>query len=151
MKKILICISFIFFLFFSVAAQNADSAWFANNYYKIERQIPMRDGIKLFTSIYIPNDKTEKHPFLMTRTPYSSQPYGENRLSFFWRSYYIAYLKENYIIVKQDVRGRYMSEGTNLEVTPHILNKKSKSDIDESSDTYDTVDWLIKNIENNNG
>jgi len=150
-KKILICISFIFFLFFSVAAQNADSAWFSNNYYKIERQIPMRDGIKLFTSIYIPNDKTEKHPFLMTRTPYSSQPYGENRLSFFWRSYYIAYLKENYIIVKQDVRGRYMSEGTNLEVTPHILNKKSKSDIDESSDTYDTADWLIKNIENNNG
>ena len=111
----------------------------------------MRDGIKLFTSIYIPKDKSVKHPFLINRTPYSSAPYGENKFPAFYRTYQMAYLKENYIMVRQDVRGRYMSEGINLEVTPYIPNKKSKTDVDESSDTYDTIDWLIKNIENNNG
>ena len=135
----------------SMAAQNADSIWLANNYTKLEKQITMRDGAKLFTSIYIPNDKTEKHPFLLTRTPYSVAPYGENKLPSFWWSYQMCYLKGNYIIVRQDVRGRYMSEGINLEVTPFNANKKSKTDIDESSDTYDTVDWLVKNIRNNNG
>lgn len=147
------CVFLFFFILvsFDIFSQNTDSAWFANNYYKIERQIPMRDGIRLFTAIYIPKDKTERHAFLMTRTPYSISPYGENKLPPFWRSYYMAYLKENYIIIRQDVRGRYMSEGVNLEVTPYIPNKKSKTDVDESSDTYDTVDWLIKNIENNNG
>ena len=147
------CVFLFFFILvsFDIFSQNTDSAWFANNYYKIERQIPMRDGIRLFTAIYIPKDKTERHAFLMTRTPYSISPYGENKLPSFWRSYYMAYLKENYIIIRQDVRGRYMSEGVNLEVTPYIPNKKTKTDVDESSDTYDTVDWLIKNIENNNG
>lgn len=146
-KKIL----FIFFITsLSSKAQNTDSAWLVNSYYKIERQIPMRDGIKLFTAIYIPKDKKGKHPFLITRTPYSVHPYGENKFPSFWRSYQTAYIKGNYIIVRQDVRGRYMSEGVNLEVTPHIANKKTKTDIDESSDTYDTVDWLVKNIENNN-
>ena len=111
----------------------------------------MRDGIKLFTSIYIPKDKSVKHPFLINRTPYSSAPYGENKFPAFYHTYQMAYLKENYIMVRQDVRGRYMSEGINLEVTPYIPNKKSKTDVDESSDTYDTIDWLIKNIENNNG
>ncbi|HEY8689448.1 MAG TPA: CocE/NonD family hydrolase [Chitinophagaceae bacterium] len=150
MKKIV----FLFFLIessFNLFAQNADSAWMINNYYKIERQIPMRDGIKLFTAVYIPKDKTAKHPFLINRTPYSSAPYGENKFPSFYRTYQMAYLKENYIMVRQDVRGRYMSEGINLEVTPYIPNKKLKTDVDESSDTYDTVDWLIKNIENNNG
>src|ERR1035437_5044237 len=148
MKKFLFFISFIF-ISFSLVAQNTDSTWFVNNYYKIERYIPMRDGIKLFTSIYIPKDKSVKHPFLINRTPYSSAPYGENKFPTFYRT--MAYLKENYIMVRQDVRGRYMSEGINLEVTPYIPNKKSKTDVDESSDTYDTIDWLIKNIENNNG
>ena len=150
MKKFLFFISFIF-ISFSLVAQNTDSTWFVNNYYKIERYIPMRDGIKLFTSIYIPKDKSVKHPFLINRTPYSSAPYGENKFPAFYRTYQMAYLKENYIMVRQDVRGRYMSEGINLEVTPYIPNKKSKTDVDESSDTYDTIDWLIKNIENNNG
>src|ERR1035437_1066323 len=150
MKKFLFFISFIF-ISFSLVAQNTDSTWFVNNYYKIERYIPMRDGITLFTSIYIPKDKSVKHPFLINRTPYSSAPYGENKFPAFYRTYQMAYLKENYIMVRQDVRGRYMSEGINLEVTPYIPNKKSKTDVDESSDTYDTIDWLIKNIENNNG
>ena len=134
----------------SVFSQNEDSTWFLNNYTKIERQIPMRDGIKLFTSIYIPKDKKEKHPFLMTRTPYSCAPYGENNYIQVWRSYKMSYLKENYILVLQDVRGRYMSEGEFMDVRPFIKNKKTAKDIDEASDTYDAIEWLVKNIENNN-
>ena len=131
-------------------AQNADSSWFASNYTKKEMYISMRDGVKLFTSFYIPNDQSEKHPFLLTRTPYSCAPYGEDKYSSVWNSYKIAYLKENYIIVTQDVRGRYMSEGIFEDVRPFNKNKKGK-DIDEASDTYDAVDWMIKNITNNNG
>jgi hypothetical protein len=86
----------------------------------------------------------------MERTPYSAGPYGANNYA---RSLgpNEALMKEKYIFVYQDVRGRYMSEGTNLEVTPYIANKKSNKEVDESSDTYDTVDWLVKNIKNNNG
>jgi putative CocE/NonD family hydrolase len=135
---------------FSLFAQNEDSTWFVNNYTKIERQIPMRDGIKLFTSIYIPNDKSEKHPFLITRTPYSCAPYGEKNFPPLWYSYRMAYLRENYIIVTQDVRGRYMSEGEFMDVRPFNKDKKTVKDIDEASDTYDAIDWLIKNVENNN-
>ena len=135
---------------FSVAAQNADSTWFANNYTKKEMYISMRDGVKLFTSFYIPNDQTEKHPFLLTRTPYSCAPYGEDKYSYVWNGYKIAYLKENYIIVTQDVRGRYMSEGVFEDVRPFNKNKQGK-EIDEASDTYDAVDWMVKNIANNNG
>ncbi len=148
-------IKFYFLLTFSLVqissfAQNEDSAWFVNNYTKIERQIPMRDGIKLFTSIYVPKDKSEKHPFLLTRTPYSCAPYGEKNFPALWNSYKMAYLKENYIIVTQDVRGRYMSEGEFMDVRPFNKNKKTSKDIDEASDTYDAIEWLIKNIDNNN-
>lgn len=132
-------------------AQNEDSTWFVNNYTKIERQIPMRDGIKLFTAIYIPKDKIEQHPFLITRTPYSCAPYGENNLIPFWRRYLMVYAKENYIFVIQDVRGRYMSEGKFMDVRPFIKDKKKVTDIDEASDSYDAIDWLVKNIDNNNG
>lgn len=133
-----------------VKAQNADSTWFANNYTKKEMYITMRDGVKLFTSFYIPNDATEKHPFLLTRTPYSCAPYGEDKYSSIWNGYKMTYLKENYIIVTQDVRGRYMSEGIFEDVRPFNKNKKGK-EIDEASDTYDAVDWMVKNIVNNNG
>ena len=120
------------------------------NFTKTDTTILMRDGIKLYTVIYVPKDNTQPYPFLMERTPYSAGPYGDT-------SYVNAagpnetLMKEKYIFVYQDVRGRYMSEGRNLEVTPYIANKKSKKDVDESSDTYDTVDWLLKNIKNNNG
>lgn len=132
------------------AAQNPDSAWFVNNYVKKEVAIPMRDGVKLFTSIYIPKDETEKHPILLTRTPYSVAPYGTAYRSY-WRSYMMRYCKEGYIIVNQDVRGKYMSEGKFEVVRPFNPNKKTKQDIDEASDSYDTIDWLVKNIANNNG
>ncbi len=134
---------------FTAAAHNEDSTWFVNNYTKKEVYIPMRDGVKLFTSFYIPKDNSEKHPFLLTRTPYSAAPYGEN-YDRPWSTYENAYVKENYILVTQDVRGRYMSEGVFEDVRPFNKNKKGK-EIDEASDTYDAIDWMVKNIENNNG
>ena len=130
------------------AQPELDSAWFRENYIKVEKMIPMRDGVKLFTSIYIPKDTTELHPILMTRTPYSSAPYGENYRGF-WSNYQARYLRENYIMVYQDVRGRYMSEGNFVDIRPFNPEKKGK-DIDEASDTYDTIDWLVKNIRGNN-
>ncbi len=146
--KMLACACFLFTC--ARAQQNRNATFVKENFTKVDTTIAMRDGVKLYTVIYIPKDETEKYPFLMERTPYSAGPYGEN--------YYAgslgpnaALMKEKYIFVYQDVRGRYMSEGVNLEVTPYIQNKKNKSDVDESSDTYDTVDWLLKNVKNNNG
>ena len=149
MKKYL---SLFIILLFSLSSfsQNADSTWFVNNYTKLEQYIPMRDGVKLFTSIYIPKDQSSKHPFLMTRTPYSCSPYGSDKYMAIWRSYKMAYARENFIFVTQDVRGRFMSEGTFVDVRPFNKNKKGK-EIDEASDTYDAIDWLVKNVKNNNG
>ncbi|MFZ2784358.1 MAG: CocE/NonD family hydrolase [Sediminibacterium sp.] len=132
-------------------AQQFDSAWLAANYTKKEVLIPMRDGVKLFTSLYIPRSNSEQHPILLTRTPYSCAPYGADKLKNFQRGHMREYLKENYIIVTQDVRGRWMSEGVFMDVRPYNPSKKTNTDIDESSDTYDTIDWLVKNIQGNNG
>jgi len=134
----------------SRSQNNVNSDFVKENYTKIDTTITMRDGIKLYTVIYIPKDQTQKYPFLIERTPYSSRPYGENNYA---RRIgpNAALMQEKYIFVYQDVRGRYMSEGINLEVTPYIPNKKNKNQVDESSDTYDTIDWLLKNIKNNNG
>ena len=150
MNKSILILVFCFLLHLA-HAQNNDSIWVVNNYTKIERQIPMRDGIRLFTTIYIPKDSTEKHPFLMTRTPYSCNPYGKDKFAPFWKSYTMSYLKEGYIRVIQDVRGRWMSEGEFADVRPFNANKKNSQETDEASDSYDTVDWLLKNIPNNNG
>lgn len=147
----------LFFLFFLPVPGfsqviNNDSVWFTAHYTKTEKQILMRDGVKLFTSIYIPNDKSVKHPILIMRTPYSCSPYGENKFADrFWTRADSVYLYRNYIVVIQDVRGRFMSEGKFEDIRPFIKNKKTKTDIDEASDTYDTIDWLIKNVEGNNG
>ncbi len=147
---------FLHFIFLlsqiSLFSQTIDEAWFKEHYSKKEYQIAMRDGVKLFTAVYTPKDQSEKHPFLMTRTPYSCAPYGEDKFQprlyqFHWKEY----LKEGYILVFQDVRGRWMSEGEFVDVRPFNPNKKKKTDIDEASDTYDAVDWLVKNIPNNNG
>ncbi len=129
---------------------NPGPAFVRENYTKIDTVISMRDGIKLYTVIYIPKNESEKYPFLMERTPYSSAPYGENNYAGRIGPN-LNLMKEKYIFVYQDVRGRYMSEGINLEVTPYIPNKKNNKAVDESSDTYDTIDWLLKNIKNNNG
>lgn len=120
-------------------------------YDKKEVYITMRDGIKLFTTIYTPKDisKKNKYPILMQRTCYSIAPYGEDN---FKKSLGPnSFLEEDkYIFVYQDVRGRYMSEGTFTNMTPQVEHE-TKKDIDESTDTYDTIDWLINNIQNNNG
>ena len=148
MKKLYVFVLLIcpFFSF----AQNADSAWFVNNYVKKEVTIPMRDGIKLFTSIYAPKDQSEKHPILITRTPYSCAPYGPV-MKAYYRNFMIKYCKEGYVLVTQDIRGRWMSEGKFEVVRPFNPDKKTNKDIDEASDTYDSIDWLVKNVENNNG
>ncbi len=118
-------------------------------YVKSEHRIEMRDGVKLHTVVYSPKDQSQKYPILMSRTPYSAGPYGEAYRPSLGPS--PAFMPEGYIFVYQDVRGTFMSEGEFEDVRPHIPNKKSPKDIDESSDTYDTIDWLIKNIPNNNG
>jgi putative CocE/NonD family hydrolase len=121
------------------------------HYTKYEFRIPMRDGKRLFTSVYVPkNDAAGPYPFLMDRTPYSVAPYGEDK--------YPPRLgpsdefeKGGYIFVYQDVRGRWMSEGEFVEMRPHIDDKKSPKDVDDASDTYDTIEFLLKHVANNNG
>jgi putative CocE/NonD family hydrolase len=121
------------------------------HYTKYEYRIPMRDGKRLFTTVYVPKDAAAgPYPFLMERTPYSVGPYGEDQ--------YPRRLgpseefeKAGYIFVYQDVRGRWMSEGEYLEMRPHIDEKKSPQDVDDSSDTYDTIEFLLKHVANNNG
>jgi putative CocE/NonD family hydrolase len=120
------------------------------HYTKYEYRIPMRDGVHLFTSVYVPKDASRPYPFLIDRTPYSVGPYGVD----LYRTQLGPspdFDKAGYIFVFQDVRGRFMSEGQFIEMRPHIDNKRSKQDVDDSSDLYDTIDWLLKNVPNNNG
>jgi uncharacterized protein len=119
-------------------------------YDKQEVYITMRDGVRLFTSIYTPKNSSVVHPVLLNRTPYNIEPGGPNSFNFFMQIYG-RYASEEYIMVFQDVRGKYMSEGSFEDIRPFIPVKKSEKDIDETTDTWDTVDWLIKNIKNNNG
>jgi putative CocE/NonD family hydrolase len=120
------------------------------NYTKYEFRVPMRDGVKLFTSVYVPKDASQTYPILLNRTPYSVAPYGVHAYkSSIGPSDLFA--KEGYIFVYQDVRGRMMSEGEFVDVRPHLPVKSGPKDIDESTDTWDTIDWLVKHIPNNNG
>ncbi len=142
----------IFLISTNLASQSIDESWVKQNYTKKEYQVEMRDGVKLFTAVYAPKNTTEKHPFLMVRTPYSCAPYGEDKIqSRIYDTHWKEYLKEGYIFVFQDVRGRWMSEGEFVDVRPFNPNKKNKTDIDEASDTYDIAEWLVKHIANNNG
>lgn len=143
----LFILSFLLFVP-DVPAQTANKV--KENYTKYEYSIPMRDGAKLFTVVYAPKDHSKKYPLLLTRTPYSVSPYpiDQYRTSLGPSP---EFEKEKFIFVYQDARGRYMSEGKFRQVRPHIPDKKSKKDVDESSDAYDTIDWLLKNIANNNG
>ena len=151
LMKHLILLLFALPLF--INAQEIDSLWVVQHYSKQEVYITMRDGIKLFTSIYSPKDNGETHPILMLRTPYSCVPYGDGKYYPFWKNYKKAYLKEGYIMVIQDVRGRWMSEGDYVNIRPLSpgADAKTKTAIDETTDSYDAIDWLVKNIPNNNG
>lgn len=134
----------------AIATPNTDSIWLHRNYTKQETYIAMRDGVRLYTAIYAPKDTTTKHPILMNRTPYSIAPYGADKYRTFWKTPTMAYLRKNYIIVLQDVRGKLMSEGEYMDVRPYNPNKTGIQ-TDEASDTYDAIDWLVKNIPYNNG
>jgi putative CocE/NonD family hydrolase len=118
-------------------------------YTKYEYMVPTRDGTRLFTAVYVPKDASQKYPFLITRTPYSVSPYGVDQYpSALGPSEH--FQKDGFIFVYQDARGRYMSEGEFQQVRPFNPAKGPK-EVDESTDTYDTIDWLLKNVPNNNG
>ena len=124
--------------------------WVREHYTKHEFQVPMRDGVHLFTSVYAPKDRTREYPFLIQRTPYSVAPYGSGGVrANLGPSEECA--RAGYIFVYQDVRGRFLSEGSWLEMTPHRARKSGPRDVDESTDTYDTVEWLLKNVPGHNG
>lgn len=148
--KIYFNILLTIFIFSSALSGQKDSTFLAQNYDLSHHHITMRDGSKLYTIIYTPKDDGKKYPFLMNRTCYNASrndnfKFGSQPSKFL--------VEEKYIFVFQDVRGRYMSEGTFDNMRPNINgnNKRKKNETDESSDTYDTIDWLLENVKNNNG
>ncbi|HTK18276.1 MAG TPA: CocE/NonD family hydrolase [Mucilaginibacter sp.] len=150
-RHLLLALSFMLLAFCACAQQtNPDADYVKANYTKYEYQIPMRDGKKLFTSVYVPKDQSKKYPIMMDRTPYSVAPYGADTYKGALGPSSL-FLHDGFIFVYQDVRGRWMSEGIFEEMTPEKEVHKTKNDVDEGTDTYDTIDWLIKNIPNNNG
>lgn len=150
--RILVMALSLLFIPFAVLSQpiKADSTYVAQHYDKFEYFIPMRDGIRLFTLVYVPKDHSRKWPILMNRTCYNASNYGQYNLHGHPSDYLV---RDGYILVFQDVRGRYMSEGTFTNMTPNLPGNdpKNKKEVDESSDTWDSIDWMIKNIKGNNG
>ena len=135
------------------ASEDGDVAEYIRAHYtKFEYRIPMRDGVELFTLAFVPNDASDQrtYPMLLARSPYSVGPYGVDRYpeSFFLPEEMV---REGFIFVEQDVRGRFLSEGQFVNMRPHREDKNGPNDIDESTDTYDTVEWLVSHIEHNNG
>ncbi len=141
---------FLSLISFVAAGQNVDSIYMREHYDKSEYQIVMRDGVKLFTVVYTPKDKSKTYPILMNRTCYNASRYADYKTNGHPSNFLV---RDGYILVFQDVRGRYMSEGLFNNMTPNVPgnNPKNKKDIDESSDTWDSIDWMVKNITGNNG
>lgn len=158
MNRIRIAIVFAVLLAVRPAfGQDLPASYIKDNYTRTDHKIPMRDGVHLYTIVYAPKDATQKYPILMMRTPYSIAPYeeGKYRNSLGPNKHFV---KEGYIFVYQDVRGRYMSEGVYANMRPQLSSPRAavpkaegKNGIDESTDTYDTIDWLVKNVPNNSG
>jgi putative CocE/NonD family hydrolase len=144
-------VSFLLFIVSALFAQPAsEGAYVKEHYQKFEFQIPMRDGKKLFTAVYVPKDHSRLYPFMMNRTCYSVSPYGEDKYKQSLGPSSL-FLHDGYIFVYQDVRGRWMSEGIFEEMTPEKEIHQTNNDVDEGTDTFDTIDWVLKNISNNNG
>lgn len=120
------------------------------NYTKYEYRIPMRDGKKLFTTVYAPKDDSQTYPILLTRTPYSAGPYGADQYKSDLGPSPL-FGKEGYIFAYQDVRGRWMSEGEFVNMRPYRPTKNGPNDVDESSDAWDTIEWLTRHVPNHNG
>jgi len=141
------------------ASRAQDSLFVRQNYRKVEQLIPMRDGVRLATILYVPLDASAAHPypFLLERTPYSAGPRGATNYPTRGPSPSRELSQEKYIFVYQDVRGRYLSEGQFEEMTPALSGpapaaaKGAKPPHDESTDTYDTIEWLLKNVAGHNG
>src|SRR3954468_4459520 len=133
----------------AAAAPSPELVYLREHYTKYEYNIPMRDGVHLFTAVYVPKDNDKRYPILLSRTPYSVKPYGED-VSPAPHGPLNYYAKEAFIFALQDVRGRNGSEGTFVHVRP-IVEHASAKDFDESTDAYDTIDWLVKNVPGNNG
>jgi putative CocE/NonD family hydrolase len=136
-----------------VAAAAARLAFIRENYTKFDYLIPMRDGVKLFTSVYIPKDvfsDNATYPMMMQRTGYSIAPYGIDKYPNNLGPSEL-FAREKFIFVYQDVRGRYMSEGDFITIRPQKAVKNGPKDTDESTDTYDTIDWLVKHVPGNTG
>ena len=155
--KHLLKLTFLLFLAFSCAQKTTDKTvkakkkdtYVKDNFTKKEVTITMRDGVKLHTTIYAPKDTSKTYPILMQRTPYSSRPYGDGKFKTKIGPNNIL-MQEGNIVVYQDVRGRWMSEGVYDNMRAYIPNKTANQ-ADETTDTYDTIDWLVKNVANNNG
>jgi len=131
-------------------AERASLAYTQAHYTKYEYRVPMRDGVRLFAEAYVPKDASQAYPILMQRTPYNVGPYGtDNYKAQVGPS--MAAEKEGFIFVYEDVRGRYMSEGVFVDVRPHKTHYEGPKDTDESTDTYDTIEWLLHHVPNNNG
>jgi len=122
-----------------LVADDPDAAWVRAHYVKREARIPMRDGVALFTAIYEPRDAAGPVPILLKRTPYGVGPYGEDELPDHLGPSRTL-MERGYVIVEQDVRGCFMSEGEFVNMRPH---RPDDAGIDESSDTYDTIEWLL--------
>jgi putative CocE/NonD family hydrolase len=129
---------------------DVDQAYIREFYTKYEFKIPMRDGVKLFAAVYAPKDDAQPYPILLTRTPYSAKPYGDD-LYPDPSGPMLHYGREKFIFVIEDVRGRNGSEGQFVHMRPEKAEHSGTNDVDESTDAYDTIDWLVKNIPNNNG
>src|SRR5579884_4162409 len=120
------------------------------NYTKYEYRIPMRDGKKLFTAVYMPKDDSKRYPILLLRTPYNVKPYGVDQYKPDLGPSPL-FGKSGYIFAYQDVRGRWMSEGEFVNMRPCLSAKNGPNDIDESTDTWDTIEWLVRHVPNQNG
>jgi putative CocE/NonD family hydrolase len=133
----------------SHAKDDNPEAWLAEHTTKYEYRIPMRDGVRLFTRVFVPKDDSSRYPIVLTRTPYGLKPYGTSNHGRPSASL-LSLAKDKFILVTQDVRGRNASEGTFEHMRP-FRPGKGPSDTDESTDAWDTIDWLVKNTPSNNG
>ena len=131
------------------ASPSDRQGYFERHYRKTEVMVPMRDSVRLYTQIFSPIDRSERHPIIFLRSPYGLAPYGQTFTNVTMPS--LLFLKENYIVVCQEVRGTFQSEGTFRYMCPYIEDKRTAADVDESSDAYDTIDWLLKNLPDHNG
>jgi len=137
-------------LWIAPALPAQEASFIRENYTRRTARIPMRDGVHLHTIIYAPKDQSQTYPMLMRRSPYGSPPYDEGAMPGILGPN-ARYAKEKFIFVYQDVRGRFMSEGEFENMRPHRPKRTDPKEIDESTDTFDTIDWLVKHVANHNG